>query len=531
MKKVITLILTLMFTISSFSLVACGGESGTGDGGGTTTSTFSLEREKISLNLGNGRTLKYEASPDLTGAVEWSSSAPEIVSVNSSGRVTANKIGSAVITAKLGGFEDTCTVTVNLANNQTPSILLKSGIYDGAVIKLGDYSTIENAITYNALEYTDAEWTYSIKDPSIVEITDGKIKGKKVGSTEITVKASWRGVQSDDLTKTVKVSVKQFDKSNTLSYTDTTYFNQYGRTYTDSNGLVFDLSGTAIEFYFYGTALTMNALVTKTSSTAVRVFIDNDAEGKFITLKNTTLSEVVLAENLNKSAHYVRIVKASPQDLGVFAVKEFKAESFAKPNTKSDLYIEFVGDSITVGYSVLDDGQGSQSVSNTDATKTFAYLTAKNLNADYSMVCMQGITVNTKYNLSYSMTDLYNWYSANKRDAFTDKNSPDVVVINLGTNDSGYLNTHQNHNLANDYVALLDQIRAKHKNAYIIITYGMMSTNNNVMTAINDAISTVNDEKITFVKPADPSGSGHPTKQVNIKTAEILTNYIKGLLG
>ena len=235
MKKVITLILTLMFTISSFSLVACGGESGTGDGGGTTTSTFSLEREKISLNLGNGRTLKYEASPDLTGAVEWSSSAPEIVSVNSSGRVTANKIGSAVITAKLGGFEDTCTVTVNLATNQTPSILLKSGIYDGAVIKLGDYSTIENVITYNALEYTDANWTYSIKDPSVIEITDGKIKGKKVGSTEITVKASWRGVESDDLTKTINVSVKQFDKSNTLSYTDTTYFNQYGRTYTDSN--------------------------------------------------------------------------------------------------------------------------------------------------------------------------------------------------------------------------------------------------------------------------------------------------------
>ncbi|MFC0216436.1 glycoside hydrolase family 44 protein [Paenibacillus chartarius] len=56
----------------------------------------------------------------LTGAVQWSSSDSEIAAVTASGAVYAVKAGTAVITARSGGFTGTATVTVTEAQNVPP---------------------------------------------------------------------------------------------------------------------------------------------------------------------------------------------------------------------------------------------------------------------------------------------------------------------------------------------------------------------------------------------------------------------------
>ena len=81
------------------------------------------------------------------------------------------------------------------------------------------------------------------------------------------------------------------------------------------------------------------------------------------------------------------------------------------------------------------------------------------------------------------------------------------------------------------YYILLNNLRSAHTDAYIVLTYGMMSINNDVLDAINSAIDDFGDDKVSFVTPASPSGEGgHPNQAVNDKTAEILTEYIKNLL-
>lgn len=73
------------------------------------TPTISLNRTVLVLNVGEKDELKVNGTED---TVEWSSSAPTVASVTSTGEVTALTKGNAVITAEVNGESVTCTVTV-----------------------------------------------------------------------------------------------------------------------------------------------------------------------------------------------------------------------------------------------------------------------------------------------------------------------------------------------------------------------------------------------------------------------------------
>ncbi len=69
--------------------------------------------ENTSLNLNSTKKLKVTFTPNIEVPLTWSSSAPDIVSVDNEGKITAHKKGTAVITAKNGYFNTTkTTVTV-----------------------------------------------------------------------------------------------------------------------------------------------------------------------------------------------------------------------------------------------------------------------------------------------------------------------------------------------------------------------------------------------------------------------------------
>lgn len=68
----------------------------------------------LSLKVGESKTLKTTIKPSnaTNKTVKWSSSDTSVAEVNSSGKITGVKTGSATITAKCGSIERTCTVTV-----------------------------------------------------------------------------------------------------------------------------------------------------------------------------------------------------------------------------------------------------------------------------------------------------------------------------------------------------------------------------------------------------------------------------------
>lgn len=77
---------------------------------------ISLEKESTSIAVGGSEVLSYSISPSnaTNQTVSWTSSATNIATVSSSGRVTAVAEGSATITVTTadGGLTDTCSVTV-----------------------------------------------------------------------------------------------------------------------------------------------------------------------------------------------------------------------------------------------------------------------------------------------------------------------------------------------------------------------------------------------------------------------------------
>lgn len=80
--------------------------------------TYRIKVEAPRLNASSLR-LNPRASAQLkvtgtTRNVSWSSSAPRIATVNSKGKITAVRSGSAIITAKINGVRYSCKVTVSV---------------------------------------------------------------------------------------------------------------------------------------------------------------------------------------------------------------------------------------------------------------------------------------------------------------------------------------------------------------------------------------------------------------------------------
>lgn len=73
----------------------------------------SAKIDYLTINLKKGDTLSLGASVSGSGTVKWSSSKPTVAAVSSSGKVTAKKAGSAVITAKVGSSSQKIKIVVS----------------------------------------------------------------------------------------------------------------------------------------------------------------------------------------------------------------------------------------------------------------------------------------------------------------------------------------------------------------------------------------------------------------------------------
>lgn len=199
-----------------------------------------------------------------------------------------------------------------------------------------------------------------------------------------------------------------------------------------------------------------------------------------------------------------------------------------------DLYIEFLGDSITAGYGDLTQGGDTDDPSGpakSSGTATYAFLTAQKLNADMAAVARSGLTFafdpigDYWRNVSFARPDL-------GRTAFERK--PDVVVINLGTNDENKC-TYEKINyqtVKDEAVALLETVRADCPNAEIVWMYGMM--NSELGDTIKAAVAEFGGESkgahYLLGEQNYKGGGGHPSAEAHQRNADILSEFIKGIL-
>ena len=204
----------------------------------TDNETTTVDVEKVSLNKsattlteGESETLTATITPsNATGdkTVKWSSSNEAVATVDSNGKVTAKKAGTAVITAtSSNGKTAGCTVTVKQKEIAITGISLNKSTTS---LTEGESETLTATITpSNATGDKTVKWSSSNEAVATVD-SNGKVTAKKAGTAVITA------TSSNGKTAGCTVTVKQKDTYTGLRDVNgtLTYFNngQADKTYT-----------------------------------------------------------------------------------------------------------------------------------------------------------------------------------------------------------------------------------------------------------------------------------------------------------
>ena len=161
--------------------------------------SISLDKPSLELQEGEVAQLKATVLPKnaTDTQVTWSSSNPEVASVDKSGLVTALTPGFVTITAMAG--QKTATCQVRVSKKQVPVSGITLDRYSLEMVEGESAKITATILPQNA---TNATVTWSSSDSNIAVVdADGNVTAVKVGSATITAKA-----EDKTASCTVKVS-------------------------------------------------------------------------------------------------------------------------------------------------------------------------------------------------------------------------------------------------------------------------------------------------------------------------------------
>ncbi|WP_307630089.1 RICIN domain-containing protein [Streptomyces turgidiscabies] len=192
----------------------------------------------------------------------------------------------------------------------------------------------------------------------------------------------------------------------------------------------------------------------RVSGTGVGIVLNDSAADYDVQVDGSTVATLVPPGNttywvngLRNRDHTVRLVKrndtpGSTSTFGGFVAAPGGAV-LSKPAARSR-QIEFIGDSLTVGYGNLSTSRtctGDQARRNTNADVSYGALTARQFNADYQINGYSGLGMVRNYNGGSPDVTYRTYYDRALQNVSGDvwQNPgtwrPQVVVVNLGTND------------------------------------------------------------------------------------------------
>ena len=176
-----------------------------GPAGPVAVTGVTLDKTTISLEAGQTAQLTATIQPGNADnqAVTWSSSDNNVVSVDATGKITANAKGSATITVTTadGGKTATCTVTVTepAAPVAVTGVTLNK---NNTTIYTGRTETL--TATIQPADATNKAITWTSDNTGVATINNGVVTGVSVGTATITVKTADGG-----FTATCTVTVEE----------------------------------------------------------------------------------------------------------------------------------------------------------------------------------------------------------------------------------------------------------------------------------------------------------------------------------
>ena len=339
-----------------------------------------------------------------------------------------------------------------------------------------------------------------------------------------------------------------------MSYpADDTFVKPLGRTFMRDGARILSHTCSGVEFAFRGTSaditLTSNC---KSSKARAAFYVDGElVKDTMLNSKEETFRIFESDEPRNCIISVVKLSEAAYSNRGVKSIN-VTSEYGIIPTPARKHKIEFIGDSITCGYGVdAADQYEAFSTTNENGAKTYAALVGKHFKADYNIISWSGIGVYSSYtesskpNQSFLLPPIYGKTAPNELSNdmwdFTQW-QPDLVVINLGTNDNTWTKGIQDRAdiFGEAYYKFIEQVREANPNAYIICSLGVMGSK--LLPEIKEQVAlysaNTGDYKITTFEfdyrdgVNDGFGAGfHPSAVTHQKMADKLIPFISELLG
>ncbi|MDD6210676.1 MAG: SGNH/GDSL hydrolase family protein [Bacteroidales bacterium] len=309
----------------------------------------------------------------------------------------------------------------------------------------------------------------------------------------------------------------------------------------------FAFPGSQIQALFEGSTL---AIIVKPESGYFMVEIDENEPVKVNTMKPDSI--YIIAQSLPKGVHKAVITYCNE---GLYMEPEFRGflidekKKLRKKAVLPERKIEFIGNSITCGFGVEAASENEKfSDANSNFFYSYAFLTARKLNAQYIATARSGIGVYRNYDgpLTGNLNCMPNVYERiniekeNQKWDFT-QYIPDVVCINLGTNDVS-TGDYDYELLCKGYSRLYKMVRGYYPKAKIVFVSSPMlsgkrlNDSKRAMKSVGNEAKKVSDNEIYFFDLTLMDGSlgygadYHPSKKQHELMADELSEFLKKLM-
>lgn len=373
-----------------------------------------------------------------------------------------------------------------------------------------------------------------------------------------TVKTETISFVIEDLDAVKEVGASEMINSNLVKL--------IGRNFYEKNKDVVMMphAGSGFTVRFKGTSLKADLYATNSMTNWKRPYISVIVDGNYdnptiLSLHTKNTEGLTLVEGLSYGEHEVTVIKRSESLDSFYGVSKVYSDGKLLDRDDKERFIEIIGDSTIAGYGnetkYVNGKYEDKTSANSNIMKTFGYITANKLNADYSIVCASGWgltgsiwttpqTVNLfetyrRYYATYDDITKKHVYS-NDYYNFSEGRKADVVIISVGTNDLYYIEdgykqsneigSQRKQDFIDKYKELVEMITSMYEGVEIFMVYGAMgeirmySTVESAYKNINKTLSNVHLVKLNGDQKAIDY---HPSAKSHEEMATVLIDEIK----
>lgn len=371
------------------------------------------------------------------------------------------------------------------------------------------------------------------------QVTNTSTIGELHDKTQVTDTENLE-LETDKITQTgINIeAVKDLPLSAKSFIASDEYVKPLGRNLFKDDIRMFTYTCSGIEFEFVGTSASIDIICG--GKARVAVYVNDELINDIILDKGETSLDVFSANE----AQYSKITfrKLSEMGYNYVGVKSINVTSqgMIYPSAEKTHSIEYIGDSVTCGYGIDNDDFGNGS-------KSYAALVAERFDVDYSICACGGIGVYSAYtegnkpNRDSLIGELYDKQMIDN-EIWDFSQQYDLIVINMGSNDNVWVRDiyERKQKFGEAYYELITQVREANPDAYIICSYGVLSTG--LMDEIRkqaDRYSSENGDSKLYcfqyeLQDIVRDGYGtnyHPSAKTHENMANALSDYISELLG